>query len=445
MAAGEDARVLGLTALLQLERDARHAESLIELGFLVVNDTRKLVPYRQALLWEVDDAGLLRMVAGSGASEIESHAPYVVWVQRMLAAVQAAGLREIKTLNAAAVPEDMRSGWVEFLAENALLVPFISPKGVLLGGLLLAGDQPWEEGHHVLLEHLTDAYAHAWAALSGERRRRNVRAWFTRQRTRILIATALILLFPLRQSVVVPASVSARHPVVVAAPIAGVIREVHVMPNAQVTAGTPLFSFDNTDIDSQVDVARKALDVTQAELLKNTQLAYTCDECRARLPVLRAITDQKNAELAYALSLLARATVKADIDGMAVFQDRNDLLGRPMSIGERVMLLAQPTDSWLEMHLPVNDAITLEPGADVRFFLNVDPLAAYDASLVQTSYEAEKTSQDELAYTLMADFTDAERPRLGLKGTARIYGSRVPLVYYLLRRPLTWVRQRLGW
>lgn len=445
MAAEADARVLGLTTLLQLERDARHAESLVDLGFLIVNDTRKLVSYRQALLWEVDDAGLLRIAAGSGSSEVEPHAPYVVWAQHFLANRQASGLREITELDASGVDAELRAGWNEFLAPRVLLVPLVSSRGVLLGGMLLAGDHPWDEGHRVLLERLADAYAHAWSALTGDRRRRNLRAWFTRRRTHILVITALALLFPLRQSVVIPASVSARHPVVVAAPLSGVVREVHVAPNAEVVVGTPLFSFDNTDIDSRVDVSRKALDVAQAEYLKNTQMAYTCDECRARLPVLQAQVAQKDAELRQAISQQERLVVRAEIDGTAVFQDRNDLLGRPVTVGERVMQLAQPADSWLELHMPVEDAMTLEPGADVRFFLNVDPLAAYDATLVQTSYEAEVTPQDVLAYTLMAEFADADRPRLGLKGTARVYGGRVPLIYYVLRRPLAWARQRVGW
>lgn len=444
MAAEADSRVLGLTSLLQLERDARHAESLVELGFLIANETRKLVSYRQALVWEIDDAGMLRIAAGSGSSDIEPHAPYIVWIQRLLAGQQASGLLEARKLDATTVGEELQAGWKEFLAPHALLVPLVSPKGVLVGGMLLAGDHPWEEGHLVLLERLADAYAHAWSALTGDRRRRNLRAWFTRQRTRIIIAVVIVLLFPLRQTVVAPAAVSARQPVVVAAPMAGVIREVHVSPNQEVAAGTPLFSFDITDAGSRYEVARKSLDVAQAEFLKNSQLAYTCDECRSRLPVLRALAEQREAELQHAQSLLERAVVRAEAAGVVVFQDRNDLLGRPMSVGERVMLLAAPEDSWLEIHMPVQDAITLDPGADVRFFLNIDPLAAYDAVLVRTSYEAEKTPQDVLAYTLMADFSEAEKPRLGLKGTARVYGKRVPLVYYVLRRPLAWTRQQLG-
>lgn len=440
-----DAKTSGLTTLLQLERDARHAESSVELGFLICNETRRLLAYRQAVLWEMDDAGALRIVAGAGSSDIEANAPYVVFVQRLLRTQGVAGLREIRALAVSEATPEVASQWAEFLAPHGLLVPLISPKGVMLGGLLLAADQPWEDGHLVLLERLADAYAHAWSALVGDRRRRNLRAWLTRKRKLIALAALVILLFPLRQSVVVPASVSPRHPVVVAAPVAGVVKEVHVLPNVAVKAGEALFSFDGTEVDSRADVARKALDVAQADLLKNTQMAYGCDECRARLSVLSAYVEQKEAELRHALSLQERLTVRAEVDGTAIFQDKNRLLGKPVSVGERIMLLAQPGDSWLELHLPVEDAITLEQGAPVRFFLNIDPLAAYDARLVQTSYEAERTAQDILAYTLMADFAEGEQPRLGLKGTARLYGKRVPLAYYVLRRPLSWLRQHLGW
>ena len=36
------------------------------------------------------------------------------------------------------------------------------------------------------------------------------------------------------------------------------------------------------------------------------------------------------------------------------------------------------------------------------------------------------------------------RPRLGLKGTARIDGGTVPLIWWLFRKPLATVRQFVG-
>lgn len=440
-----DARATGLTALLQLERDARHAETPIELAFLIVNESKRLLSYRQALLWELDDTGKVHLVAGSGSSDLDKNAPYIVFAHQLLTQENVGALREIKALTMNEVTEDIATQWQEFLAPNVLLVPLISTQGVLMGGVLLAADAPWEEGHKVLLERLMDAYGHAWAALSGNRLRKNWRNWLTKQRKVIAFVLLLLLLFPVRQSVVAPALVSPRHPMVIAAPLNGVIKEILVRPNTPVKAGEALFLFDGTDANSRVEVAQKALDVAQADLLKNTQLAYACDECRSRLAVLQAYVEQKEAELRYAESLQERLVVRAEKDGTAIYQDANRLLGKPVSVGERIMLLADPEDSWLEIHLPVEDAITLNAGASVRFFLNTDPLSGYGAELVQTSYEAEKTPQDILAYTLMADFTAPEHPRLGLKGTARLYSSRVPLIYYVLRRPLSWLRQYTGW
>ena len=78
-------------------------------------------------------------------------------------------------------------------------------------------------------------------------------------------------------------------------------------------------------------------------------------------------------------------------------------------------------------------------------FLNIDPTHPLDAQLRQTSYEAEVTPDDILAFRLKASFDEGTQlPRIGLKGTAKIYGNQVPLIYYLMRRPISAVRQTLG-
>jgi hypothetical protein len=50
-----------------------------------------------------------------------------------------------------------------------------------------------------------------------------------------------------------------------------------------------------------------------------------------------------------------------------------------------------------------------------------------------------------LGYRLKASFADGTRiPRIGLRGTAKIYGEQVSLFYYLMRRPLAALRQLIG-
>ena len=117
-----------------------------------------------------------------------------------------------------------------------------------------------------------------------------------------------------------------------------------------------------------------------------------------------------------------------------------------MTIGERLLEIADPNEAELEIWLPVADAITLKPGAEVEFFLNVSPGAPLRAKLRQASYEATVSPAQLLGYRLKATLDDpAHTPRIGLRGTAKIYGESVTLFYYLARRPLAAARQFLGW
>ena len=74
------------------------------------------------------------------------------------------------------------------------------------------------------------------------------------------------------------------------------------------------------------------------------------------------------------------------------------------------------------------DAIDVRAGAEVQFYQNISPLDTITARVTQTGYETENTVDAGLAYVLKAQFDPGtEPPRLGLRGTARIYGEKVPL------------------
>jgi hypothetical protein len=137
--------------------------------------------------------------------------------------------------------------------------------------------------------------------------------------------------------------------------------------------------------------------------------------------------------------------VTATRSGIALFDDPNDWIGKPVTIGERLLEIADPSQGELEIWLPVSDAIKLDLGTNVDFFLNVAPDAPLLATLRQASYEATVSPSGVLGYRLKAKFAESSKvPRIGLRGTAKIYGEHVTLFYYLMRRPLAAVRQMLG-
>ena len=68
-----------LLSLIDLGHRARAAAGLDELAFLLVNDTRLLVPYRQSVLW-FEQGGVRTL---SGVLQPEENAPYAQWLSRV--------------------------------------------------------------------------------------------------------------------------------------------------------------------------------------------------------------------------------------------------------------------------------------------------------------------------------------------------------------------------
>lgn len=443
-----DDELLGLGTLVQLGKRARSATTIEELGFVAVNETHQLVPYRQAALWRRDVKGVGSVRAVSGAPAIERDAPFCLWLERVLAALDRddAGTPG-RAVGAADLPTELGQQWADWLPARALWLPLPGRDGVPLGGLLLARDPPWQESEGRLLVELADIYGHAWAALSGRRRRSWATLWHRSYRIKAAIAVAVfgLLWVPVTQSALAPAEVVPLEPAVVRAPLDGVIEQVVVQPNQDVKADQLLLTLDPNTVQNRLEVARKALDVAEAEYRQASQQSLFDDKSRSQLAALQGRLEQRRAEVAYVASLLDRLSVKADRAGIAVFEDRNDWTGRPVTLGERILTIADPNRAELEIRLSVPDAIMLEPGAPVAFFLNVAPERSIAAVLRYASYEATPSPDGVLSYRLKASFgADQAPPRIGLKGTAKIYGQRVSLFYFLMRRPLAVVRQVLG-
>lgn len=444
MTTENDPRLLSLSMLLQLEHEARHAETQKELAFLFVNDTRQLLAYRQAFFWRWDDFGRKQIELASNVSEVDPHAQFTRWMLDVIEWQYEKNGGAMAVFTNMDLPQELREHWEESLAPYVLSVPLKGPEGADIGGLVLAAEIPWNQAHMTLAERMADAYAHAWAALDDSRRRKQVISHFRKYWRRYASVLAVLLLLPVRQYVLVPAEVVARDPYVVAAPIAGVVKEVNVRPNLPVRKNDVLFVLDDTELANRVIVAQKAFEVAQAEYLRNSQQAFNCDSCRAKLPELAAAVEKQRAEVDWVSAQLARSRITAPVEGVTVFTDENDWRGRPVSVGERVMLIADPADTRLQVSMPVADAIAVDAGTPVVFYSNVSPLDSYDAHIVTASYEASPTPDQILAYRIMATFDADQKPRLGMRGTAKVYGSRAPVAYYLLRRPAAWLRRTLG-
>ncbi|AZK61293.1 hypothetical protein PEC730217_16660 [Pectobacterium carotovorum subsp. carotovorum] len=424
---------------LDLEQQARAANSTEELAYCIVNDSQPLFSFRHAALVI---NGKVRAV--TGVTQPAPHAPFVAFVERactQLSSVDEKTLAQCRVIQASQLDEQSRKDWLALSAPEALWSPLNDRQGNPFGGIWYAREQPWQSTDQILAEQLSGAFSHAWLALEPQTTR-----WRRRARWKIVVPALLLLaclFIPVRQSVLAPAEVIPHQGRVVAAPLDGVIQSFTVLPNQSVRQGDVLVRFDSTTLKAQADVAERALNVAEAEHRASSQRAFQDADSKARLDFLAAQVAQKRAERDYANALLSRAEIRAERDGIAVFADATRWMGKPVRTGERLMELADPALTALRIELDVGDAIQLQQEAPITLFLDSDPLTPHAALLERIAYESEQTPAGNLAYRLDARFTDTP-PRIGLRGTAKISGDYVPLAVYLFRRPLAVIRQAIG-
>jgi hypothetical protein len=441
-------QLFGLSTLVQLAKRARHAATAQELAFIMVNETHSLVPYRQGVVWTREDAGTGGITAISGTPVIEHNAPFTSWLSMALAQIDKEPSTAPRMVEAKDLAGPAGAEWREWLPAHGLWVPLVTERQGYLGALFFAREQKWTEGEQHLLQELADAFAHAWGGFRSGRRHKFLAQLRRRKnviKTGIAAAIFIALWLPISLSALAPAEVVPLQPAIVRAPIEGVVDRFEVQPNEPVKEGQLILQLDRRAIENKLEVASKALAAAEAEYRQAAQQAVFDDKARAQLAVLKGRADQRRADAIYAQSLLERVRVTAPRSGIALFADPNDWIGRPVTIGERLLEIADPERAELEIWLPVADAITLNSGANVDFFLNVAPEAPLHAKLRQTSYEAVPAPSGVLAYRIKAELVGGTNPpRIGLRGTAKIYGDQVSLFYYLIRRPLAAARQLLG-
>ncbi|WP_122665080.1 efflux RND transporter periplasmic adaptor subunit [Pseudomonas viridiflava] len=428
-----------LSQLLQLEQQARSALTTQELAFVMVNDSRLLLDYRQALLWSCDRS---RIDAISGLAVVEQDAPFNIWLSGLCKRWQdQPDAQHIHSLNTAGLATDDLPLWAEHFPAHLIWMPLRHVDGRLLGALLLARETLLPSSQEPLAALLINAYGHAWAALLGKSSRRKTGQSHKRRWLAGLLATAVLLSLPVRQSVLAPAEIVARQPSVLRAPLQGVVEKILVKPNELVQAGQVLVQLDARELQSRLESSRQAMAIADAEFRQAQQQALSDERSKATLAVLQGRREQAQTEVYYLQESLKRMNILAPRAGVAVFDDPSDWVGRPVSLGERIMLVAEPSEAQLDIQLPIADAIDLQPGADILMFLNTDPTSPLPASLQRLAYRASPTADGSMAYRLKAEFTEADpRIRVGLKGTAKLYGERTSVLYYLLRRPLSALR-----
>jgi hypothetical protein len=431
--------------LLDLQKRARDAANLQELGFVLVNNTHKLVHYTQGLFWTYAH-GDCKLQTVSGNAAIEHKSVYALWMKDFIERTLKERQGTIIPCSVETILHADQEPWRNWCAAHALLVVFKTRKGII-GGLWLERATAFNDAEIHVLEELAQSYAQSLALLSADQNPVLSYNWKNLKRYQkyawMMLGVACIL--PVRLSVTAPAELIAQGPAVLTVPYDGMLEEVSVRPGDVVSKDQVLARMDKTSLQAQMDMAAQNLQTANDALSRISREALKTPEKKTELNQVQSEIRTRKIDYDHAKILLERSELTAPKDGVAIFSDANVLEGRPVRTGEKVMLVANPKESELLIRVPVDAMIPLDQSKPVHFYLNVSPLSSYRAEIISIGYQASADPDGLLTYKIRAKLADnPENVRIGWKGTAKVQGGWSILSYAILRRPLITLRNITG-
>jgi multidrug efflux pump subunit AcrA (membrane-fusion protein) len=432
--------------LLDYETRLRRAPSRDAYGHRLIAGLGELVGFQTAGL-VVGSGARARVTHVSDVAQVDQTAPLVVLLRR-LAADMCDGAERVREYARADVAPELRDDLEELAPAFVVVVRIADAEDAAAEGtLVLLRARPLKAGQIDLLAHLAGVWAHGLRALARRRRARRAGGlpWPRIATIATLAALAVMPVVPVALTVTAPAEVVARAPIVVTAPIDGVIETVHVSARDRVARGAPLVSFDDRDLRDAFETARQEAIVAASALRAAEQAAFQRPSERARLAELRTQADLATLRAEQAEARLARAEIIAPAAGEVLIDRPSQWRGRPVQIGERILELAVPGRTELVVRVPVGDAIGYEIGDPVRFYRPDAPFAPVEARLAEMDFAPSMSPRGVLSYRLVAEVSEAAPAlRLGARGTAKVVGPDSNLFVYLFRRPLAWLSKTLA-
>lgn len=433
----------------QLSLEAFLSKSKQELVFRMLNRTILIAQYGRAVLFNLEQSNP-KFLGVSGKSDVNEKTPLIQTYQRMASLLKVN--REAKIVTR----EDLKDvpGLWEDISSNEdkektfLWLPVLVNEKPKAGLLLERGQShaPWDEREIKMLGALALSYTAAWEKIFMQR---NLLESIKKNLTKSRVIAAFILLLcslfliKVELRIVAPCEVIPKSPIVVAAPLDGVVAEVLVEPGQEVKKGQMLFEYDKSVLLEELNVVKQQVNITRQDLKRAQVQAFNDPKARSTILLLENKLAQDLIRLKLAQIKTEKLRVTAPSDGVVMISSPHEWRGRPVVVGERVLTIVNNTK--LAVWLPENDNIPFDKGSKIHVFLNVAPDKTKSAQLEYVAKHITKTPEGVPSFLAEANWSKEDKDlRIGLEGTALLYGDKVSVFYWLTRKPWATIRQSLG-
>ena len=437
-------------ALLTIEETARNARTPEKLFALLANQTRKLTGARQVFVFQKDSGFTIKSV--SGLVSVDNSAPTVkgmAEVVEYLVSKRAEG--RTHALNLGDLLLRNRDLLKQYPFKAILWVPLKGRDGDVLGGVILSRERPFSEDDSFIAKRIMATFSHALeflllspAALPRHKRQNNARRVVIGCAVALCIAIAMFV--PVTMTTLAQVEVTPRNPFLLASALDASIEAVLVEPNEPVKMGQALVRFEQTSLLNALEIAKREIAVAEARVKKANLTAFTDPKGLHDLSIAKAEHDLQVAAFERVKANFDRTILYAQQDGVAIFPDKQELIGKPVKVGERIMRIADPQQVELTMKIALSDSIPLNAGDPVQIYLDSNPFSSRDATVRFANYDVQTDGENAAHFRVFAELSDdfSGDLRLGTRGSAKIYGEQVSLGFYLFRKPISALRQWLG-
>lgn len=433
-----------LATLNELLIKAFSCRSKKNLGFVILNDTVSLIKYGRAVLVDLcDPHHSLLGVSGQAKHTKESKTLQMIQaLSRDLVSPNQLQKIEGRSFKKKKLYEKYQE---EAGNTEVLWVPIVFEEELLVGLWLERWEQKrWKKDEMSLLSHLARGYGAAWNRYTPFIRLPSL------SKPMLLLLTGLMLIglfeVPIPLRMVAPCEVAARDPYLVTAPLNGIIEEMKVKPGQGVDQGDLLFVYDKRVPLQELKVAKKQVDIAESQLRRVMTQGVRDPKALNETAVWQLELEKEKIKLELAEFQASQLEVKANVTGITSFDNPDDWRGKPVQIGERVMLITNPEETKVTIWLAEEDSIDIDMEREIKVFLDVDPGTTYRAKLAYVAEYSEISEKGVPSFNAEADWIDVPKnARIGVKGTAILYGENVSLFYFLMRKPWNTVRRFLGW
>lgn len=414
-----------------------------------MNDTKVVLPYDRALLWEWDNRPVL--TCASGQVGVNERSALSKQIEKLVTDIKEPDKSQFLNKDSF---NTQGEAWEKFIGDAKKTVfwfPLLDVKprtGVWVEAWNQSPEEYYEKNNdaiEIVSSCLFPGYASAWEKFGVawkpwiKRINKKSLLWLSS----LLLLTGLIIQIPLR--VVAPCEVVPRNPIVVKAPLDGIIESIIVKPGQIVKFEELIAQYDKELPNQEYKAAQKEVQIAQEELNRSMTLGLQDNQSQTEIAVLTLKLEKAKIRFQQATYQKERLDITAPSPGVVILQSPEEWRGKPVKIGEKILTISEPNDTIVRIWIPESDNIPLNVEEPVRVYLNIEPEITHLAKISYIANESLIAESQIPSFIAEAEWEKGSGDvRLGLKGTAVLYGEKVSLLYFIMRKPLSSFRRLTG-